>query len=320
MSRFDRIYKIHELLRTSRQPVPMSRFMEILEASRNSVTRDFEYLRNQLGAPLEYCREHNGHRYDPSAPVFELPGFWMSASELYALLACEQLLEQVQPGLLSDRLIPLKERIRNLLSESGHEAALISDKILIQPTQARERHEQLFAPIAEATLSGHQIRLAYQPRSTDRSSIRTIHPQRLIHYRSNWYLAAFCEQNEALRMFSLDRIQHPTVLDIPCKVIDADEVERYLSGGFGIFSGPARGVAKLRFSAQAARWVAEERWHPEQVGQWLDGAYHLALPYSDTPELVMDILRYGPDVEVLDPPELRDEVAARIKKMHEIYW
>lgn len=65
MNRFDRIYKIHELLSKARHPVPMSKFMTVLESSRNSVTRDFEYMRNMLGAPLEYCREQNGHRYDP---------------------------------------------------------------------------------------------------------------------------------------------------------------------------------------------------------------------------------------------------------------
>lgn len=52
MNRFDRIYKIHEVLRSARRPVPMSQFMALLESSRNSVTRDFEYMRNVLGAPV----------------------------------------------------------------------------------------------------------------------------------------------------------------------------------------------------------------------------------------------------------------------------
>ena len=75
MGRFDRIYKIHDLLRNARKPVPMRVFTETLEASRNTVTRDFEYLRDSLGAPLEYCREYKSHCYDLDAPVFELPGF-----------------------------------------------------------------------------------------------------------------------------------------------------------------------------------------------------------------------------------------------------
>ena len=109
MNRFDRIYRIHDLLRSARHPIPMRTFMDELETSRNTITRDFEFLRDSLGAPLEYCREYNGHRYEPNAPVFELPGFWMTPTELYALLACEQLLENVQPGLITNRLAPLRK-------------------------------------------------------------------------------------------------------------------------------------------------------------------------------------------------------------------
>lgn len=54
MSRFDRVYRIHELLRSARHPVPMRVFMAELEASRNTITRDFEFLRDSLGAPIEY--------------------------------------------------------------------------------------------------------------------------------------------------------------------------------------------------------------------------------------------------------------------------
>lgn len=63
---------------------------------------------------------------------------------------------------------------------------------------------------------------------------------------------------------------------------------------------------------QQARWAAAEEWHPAQRGRSEpDGSYVLEVPYSDPRELVMDILRYGPDVEVLSPPELREQVRVR---------
>lgn len=154
MSRFYRIYKIHELLRSASKPVPMRRFMEELETSRNTVTRDFEFLRDSLGAPLEYCRQENGHRYAPEAPVFELPGLWMNSAELYALLACEQLLENVQPGAITNRLLPLRAKIQNLLGESGHDAAIISERISIQPIQARSANHQILILSPKQRLPG----------------------------------------------------------------------------------------------------------------------------------------------------------------------
>ncbi len=42
-------------------------------------------------------------------------------------------------------------------------------------------------------------------------------------------------------------------------------------------------------------------------------------PYNHTTELVMDILKYGPDVEVVGPDSLRREVAERLRQTAELY-
>ena len=76
----------------------------------------------------------------------------------------------------------------------------------------------------------------------------------------------------------------------------------------------------LRFSAERARWVADERWHPEQSGQYLtDGRYELRIPYRDERELVMDIMRHGADVEVLSPDSLRNRVKALLSQALTLY-
>ena len=64
----------------------------------------------------------------------------------------------------------------------------------------------------------------------------------------------------------------------------------------------------LRFTPERARWIANEQWHPRQKSRFEDGYYILEIPYSDDRELVMDILKYGPDVEVLAPEALRVKV------------
>lgn len=319
MSRIDRIYRIHDMLRRARRPIRMARFVEELETSRNSVTRDFTWMKTHLGAPMLYDREHNGHWYDPHAPVFELPGFWMNSSELYALLACERLLESVQPGLMAQRLAPLKERIRKLLGESGHDAEQLSRRVSIQAVQQRPQNQYHFAIIADGTLSQRQIEFDYHGRARAEISQRRVSPQRLIHYRSNWYLLGHCYQADALRLFSLDRIAQPVIREDKTVPHPEAELDAFTQDTFGIFTGDATDTAHLRFSASAARWVADELWHPQQHGEWREDGYHLKLPYGDGTELSMEVLRYGPEVEVLGPAELRRVVAQKVEQMTKIY-
>jgi len=229
------------------------------------------------------------------------------------------LLENVQPGLIGNRLAPLKDRIRRLLGESGHDAEEISERIQIQPIQARHCPHQIFDPVAQATLAGKQLTFHYTARSGTGSKARNVHPEKLLHYRSNWYLLAKCDQARALRLFSLDRIALPQVKEANAQALAPEEMNAYTSSSFGIFGGNPKGTAHLRFSDHSAQWVADETWHSEQVGEWRGDGYHLKVPYSDERELVMDVLRYGADVEVLGPPKLRDEVAGRIRKMGGIY-
>ena len=157
-------------------------------------------------------------------------------------------------------------------------------------------------------------------RGRDELTEREISPQRLIHYRENWYLDAWCHLRNELRSFAVDAIRRAEIVDTAARNIPEKTLEQVLGAGYGIFSGRKVENARLLFSAERARWVANERWHPRQKGQLLaDGSYLLELPYSDHRELVMDILKFGPDVEVLGPPSLRIRVAERLNRAIECY-
>ena len=317
MNRFERLVRIHRMLQ-SRRPVPMRHFMKELEISRNTVTRDFEYLRTFLDAPILYDRHANGHHYDPQAEAFELPGFWLNQSELYALLAMEHLLESVQPGFLGPYIGPLKARVRKLLGEGGQSAETVSRRVRVLETGRRTVDSDGFGVIAEGVLTNRRLAFRYRGRARDAQSDRIAHPLRLVNHRGNWYLCADCEQAGAPRLFSLDRITGPQLLGPATSRPDA-EIDRILEASYGIFTGSARGWAVLRFTPQAARWAAEERWHPDQIGHWIDGHYELQIPYSNPIELVMEILRYGPEVEAIAPREIRETVARRLREAADQY-
>jgi predicted DNA-binding transcriptional regulator YafY len=156
--------------------------------------------------------------------------------------------------------------------------------------------------------------IEYHGRGSNQHSEREVSPQRLIHYRDNWYLDAWCHLRRALRSFSADAIGRVQVLDKPAIDVADTELDEVLGAGYGIFAGREVQWATLRFSAERARWVAAETWHPRQRGRFeADGRYRLELPYADPRELVMDILRHVPEVQVLGPRELGEAVRERLR-------
>jgi predicted DNA-binding transcriptional regulator YafY len=144
---------------------------------------------------------------------------------------------------------------------------------------------------------------------------REISPQRLNHYRHNWYLDAWCHLRDGLRAFSVDAIEHAEILDKRARDVADKRLDEVLGSGYGIFAGDRVSWAVLRFTPERARWVASERWHPKQEGRLLDdGSYELRVPYADDRELIMDILKYGSDCQVVEPAALQARVAEELRR------
>lgn len=312
MNLFDRIFALHSALSGAHHPVSRKQLEEQLECSQATVKRVIANMRDYLNAPIEYDADRNGYFYakqDEYGPKYELPGLWFNDRELAALLGLRQLLSQLEPGLLSAHLDPLDPLLDKMSGASSAEL----NRIRILSMAGREPGEQ-FGRVAEAVLSRRQMTIEYHARSSDEKTTRVLSPQRLTHYRDNWFVDGWCHQRDALRTFSIDRISHAQILDDAAIDVAEQQLDETLGSGYGIFSGVAHSVAVIKVSQQRARWVAEEQWHPRQSGEWLDdGSYLLSVPYSRSDELLGDLLRLGADAVVIEPPELRAEMRAAIE-------
>ncbi|MDP1559601.1 MAG: WYL domain-containing protein [Nitrosomonas sp.] len=315
MHSFQRIYQLHRIISSRRQPVPHHVLEAQLECSRATVNRMIELLRLHFNAPLKYDRKRNGYFYDTTeGEAFELLGIWFDANELYSLLTAQQLLEQVQPGLLGDHLKPIKHRLEKILAAEHLNQGEIAKRIRILRMTGRNAVIAHFQSVAGALLQRKRLFIHYHNRSNDQKSQREISPQRLTHYRDNWYLDAYCHERKSLRSFAVDRIVSSHALDQLALDFTEAELDEHFATSYGIFAGKPRYTAVLRFTAERARWVAEERWHPQQQGKFLaDGHYELQIPYADPRELVMDILKHGAEVEVIEPKKLRHEVINQLQ-------
>jgi len=321
VSRRERLYHLHDILRQRRTPISRQALMEELGCSQATLYRLVAELRDQLGAPLEQDPETRGFYYDRSlAGHFELPGLWISPEELQALLTARQILANVQPGLLQDELDQLQQRMAQLIDADGLGFAAHPERIHIRHDAGRPVPGRLFEDLLGALFSGKRTFLRYHGRRRDQVSEREVSPQRLTAYRDRWYLDAWCHSAKGLRSFAVERIIELVPREKQAERIDEADLTAHFDAAYGIFSGPAEHTAEIRFSPEAARWAADEHWHPHQQAKLeSDGSLRLHLPFGSSRELIMDILRYGSDAEVLAPDFLRRDVAAEVARMRARY-
>ncbi len=318
MAQEDRLYKLGLWLNAGRCVRPGQAQAE-LEISRSTLHRDVAKLRDRRGMPIEWDGEQGGWRLQrgaaPDSVQYELPGLYFSAAEVHALLTMQHLLAGLDAGgLLGSHIEPLMQRLARILGTGTPPKADVARRIRVQTVGARRLNLPQFQAVGSALLRRQRLSIQYTARGRNETSRREVSPQRLIHYRDNWYLDAWCHARNQLRSFSVDAIGQVQVLDRAAIEVPDTELDDLLGAGYGIFAGRDVQWAMLRFSPERARWVAAETWHPQQQGRWdAEGRWLLKLPYADPRELVMDILRHVPDVEVLAPAGLEEEVMRRLQ-------
>ncbi len=190
MERLERFYRIQQLLK-SRRFVRTQEFMEELEVSRATFKRDLDYLRDRFHAPILYDRDQEAYRFDDKVEdraLWQLPGLWFNGQELRALLTMDQLIADLQPGVLSELVAPLRKRLKELLESGEHTADDIAHRIRVLSMGARAIEPGHFGVVSTALLARRRLKLRHTRRLDGDSLEREVSPQRLVHYRDNWYL------------------------------------------------------------------------------------------------------------------------------------
>lgn len=317
MSRTLRVHQIDQLLRNSHH-VSLQSFLDTLEVSLATFKRDLEFMRLQLNAPIIYDRTLNAYRLDKQdsiGPRYELPGLWVNASEAHALLVAHELLEQMEPGLLGKHVAPLKNHLLKLLASEGVPAETVVRRIRVLQSQRRHTPVQHFQTAARGTLDRRQLKIRHLNRSTGAVTERKISPQRLAHYRENWYLDSWCHLRMGIRSFALDAIEKLELLDEPAQDISDEALDAILGNGYGIFNGINKHRATLEFSDSQAKWASMIEWHPDQeFHQLKNGNIRISFIFNDDRELSSEILKYLPSVQIIEPESLKIKIKKILEK------
>ncbi|WP_428087034.1 helix-turn-helix transcriptional regulator [Candidatus Thioglobus sp.] len=303
----DREMKLQQVFASSRGMLVQKSYLlaQLDNCSESTLKRTINNLRNKFLVPLKYDRQNHGWRSDKS---YTMPGLFFSDNELYAFLVLEQLLENMDEGLVSEQLFVAKEKINRLLASKLKTDIKITDKLRFISIFHRTYNKDIFQTIAKAAFNEAKITIDYYAKNNKKSS-RVVSPQRIVHYKNNWYLDAFCHLRKDLRIFSIDGISQVKTLDEPAKIIPTEQINTVVQSSYGIFSGTAKKIAVLNFYPPVAFWIAKEKWHPKQQSKWLkNDILELKIPYNKEQELLADILRYATHVKIISPKSLRQSL------------
>ena len=328
MSQSTRLRDIIAILEARHLPVPVEVFLDELSVSLSSFKRDIGILRDQMQAPISWkagnaAGHERGYILEDKgwgSGKLGLPRAWFTDTEIYALLMIDELANHIGPGLLTEHLQPLITRITLALSAADDAPQDIRSRVRILASASKRKQTPHFETVAKAAVKRQRLSIVYFTRSRNERSERVVSPQRMVHYKENWYLIAWCHTAEGLRMFALDAIEGAQQISKAARSVAKIEVDEMIGRDFGIYAGQQRLWAKLLFSPIQARWVEAEVWHSEQKSSRLDdGSYLLEIPYGNPKELILEILRFGPDVKVIGPASLRDEVRKRLQSAVDQY-
>jgi predicted DNA-binding transcriptional regulator YafY len=225
MERTERFYKMIRMLRAS-PVVSAADFQNSLEVSRATFKRDLEYLRDRFQVPIDFDRDLGGYRivFAQGGPT-ELPGLWFSETETHALVSMHELLRSLEPGLLSPFIAPMMERLTQLLAGEDHTVQEVQRRIRILQHAARRHKLEHFEVVATAVLERRRLVIRHYNRQDDTETEREVSPQRLVYYRDNWFLDAWCHLRADIRTFAVDALRAATLQDKRAKSVPDRELD-----------------------------------------------------------------------------------------------
>ena len=282
------------------------------EISVKTAQRSIDHFRDRLLAPLEYEKSHKGYYY--TDPTFQLPVIRISEEELLALLISRKLITEASAGSLADELGSVSQRLGSLLSANLPGRARPEDAFSFRWKNISPTDPLTFKIVTSALLQGKLLTFCYYSPSSKDCTMRTVEPHHMVNYMGNWHLIAFCHLRNDWRDFVLGRMTLCNVEGAVFKIREKEEWEPFLHNTFGIFQNRKSFDVKLRFTPERSRWIKGEMWHEAQTEIVQDdGSLVRTIPASHEAEIMMEILKHGSHVEVLEPEWLREKVLNEMK-------
>jgi len=172
--------------------------------------------------------------------------------------------------------------------------------------------DELRALLADAARDRRRCRIQYAKPGDEAPTERSIAPYLLVYAEGQWYVLAHDGLRDAVRVFRLDRILSADRTAEPFEVPTDFDASAFIRDG-RVYHADDDVQVHVRYSPRIASWLLERR--IVVAGTRPDGSVVVRHDVADPGWLIRHVLQYGPDAEVLDPPELRQAVADVLSRL-----
>ena len=315
---FARVMALDRKIREGAYPNCLT-FARAWEVSQKTVQRDVDFLRDQMGAPVAYSHDRKGFYYEN--PAWVLPSFVLGEGELVSLLIASRMLDEYRGGPMGGRLDQLYAKLASLLPEQvTFDPGPILQRFSFVAPPGNTIKPEVWKTVVhclanQCTMKARYLPFDATPALTDKWS--RINPLHVANLQGEWYLFGTHDGHDDVRQFALCRFQGaeatPSRFEPPANFDRA----RLLKGVWGRFAGVEKiHQVSLLFRRDAAPWVADRVWHPEQkLLLRRSGQIALSFPAKGLFEVQRWVLSWGSSVRVLGPAELKRSVEREIAAM-----
>ena len=177
--------------------------------------------------------------------------------------------------------------------------------------------------VMQAMLDNACMELRYRKYLSDEEEVRHIRPYAVKEFEKRWYVVAYSEEAESLRVYAMDRILSLMPTGEHFKMPKGFQVDEIFETSYGIYlpEDVPPVLVKIRTTRREAAYLQDLPLHPSQVflGEEKDGHCLFAMRVIPNPNLVMELCKHGNRLEVLEPEALREQVAEELRNALKIY-
>ncbi|MDR2314449.1 MAG: WYL domain-containing protein [Spirochaetaceae bacterium] len=311
-----RIYFIDQQIASGKYP-NVNYLAKEYEAGTATIYRDIEYMRDMLGAPIEYCAKNRGWFYAEKS--FRLPARFAAANDMLALGMAKNLLSLYRDTPLYNSAKRLLDDITAPLTKDNFEkddsVPWYENRIVVPPVASAPVNPGTWERVISAMRENRLLAFEYYGIWDDRYKSRLVRPYQLLFDNGVWFLYGYAEERAGIRIFNLSRMKNVSLTNETFTLPeDYDYIARTDGSYFGVFAGKKYRF-KIALNKAGAQWAGERKWAADQTIKEKDTGFIVEFTSTQYNRVLEWVLSRGADAYPLEPAALASEWKKHVRGM-----